>query len=152
MIPPLMNRLVIFKSCNMLHSVKPSWAERYCLTIWIDADDINLPKDVQLNLASSSLDTENIVKTISFLRNSPVQRCLSRAVYMEEYAISLLACMENAPGCEEMMTGHDNHIKHVNDNIPLANMVKKLRTWRTENSLGWTEPEKLYDSSKSSCP
>lgn len=47
-IPPLMDRLVMFRSDLLLHRVLPSTVPRYCFTVWVDGLDVNSDKDVLL--------------------------------------------------------------------------------------------------------
>ena len=43
-IPPLMGRVVIFRSDLLLHRVLPAMRPRYCFTIWVDSDLTNTPE------------------------------------------------------------------------------------------------------------
>eukprot|EP01052_Picozoa_sp_SAG31_P041422 SAG31_NODE_6275_length_2093_cov_1.289368_2_plen_284_part_00 len=54
-IPPLMDRAVLFLSDRMLHRVLPAVAERFCFTIWIDANGTNSDADVFLRPVSPLL-------------------------------------------------------------------------------------------------
>ena len=132
-IAPRMNRLVIFRSDSVLHRVEQSWAERFCLTIWIDGEAMNRPEDVQLRLPKTALT--DIDSTVCMLRGNPVQRSLSRAVYREEYERSLAECMEGAPGCEEMLEAHRAHLAAVEKSPLLSQLVNALRQWRDEQGV-----------------
>jgi hypothetical protein len=125
-----MNRLVVFKSNRVLHRVEPSWKVRYCLTIWIDGENTNRPEDVQLRLPKSALS--DLDATVCMLKNSPLQRSLSRAVYREEYEKSLNDCMEGAQGWAEMIESHRAHLKQVEGSKLLSDLIEALRQWRRE--------------------
>lgn len=65
--------------------------------------------------------------TAAALRGSAQQRAVSRAVYAEEYAASLDACMRGAEGHAQMLAAHAAHLDAVAANAPLARLVDALR-------------------------
>ena len=132
-IQPLFDRLVIFKSNSMLHRVEKTYKERFCCTFWIDGDGTNSPENTELRLAKSAI--EDIDNTVKMLQKSPLQRSLSRFVYQEEYEESLYDCMEGSDGCDEMIASHIFHVKSIDNNIPLRNLVEALRNWRTDHQV-----------------
>ena len=100
---PKHDRLAVFYSDRVCHSVEPARAERFCLTVWLDgvAGSVNTSEDTQLSLPASVLtDPDAVAET---LRLSAAQRSLSRAVYAEAYRESLTRCMAGAAGCDEML-------------------------------------------------
>ncbi|CAH0478226.1 unnamed protein product [Peronospora belbahrii] len=129
-IAPKMDRVVLFQSDWMLHRVLPSYSERYVLTIWLDGVNVNAPEDLQLRLTQSDLaDWFGFLKR---MRRSPVQRLLSRCVYEEEYYESLMECMQSTAteGCLELLKSHETHLENVRRNIPLHNLIERLRAFR----------------------
>lgn len=93
-VPPLLNRLVVFRSDLILHAVWPwrsSNRPRYAISFWFDADpDDNATQETVLtkdHLRFSDWDA-----AARFFQSSPLQRILSRAVYDEEYRDTLAAC------------------------------------------------------------
>eukprot|EP00293_Proteomonas_sulcata_P015422 CAMPEP_0184312542 /NCGR_PEP_ID=MMETSP1049-20130417/50660_1 /TAXON_ID=77928 /ORGANISM="Proteomonas sulcata, Strain CCMP704" /LENGTH=215 /DNA_ID=CAMNT_0026628777 /DNA_START=859 /DNA_END=1503 /DNA_ORIENTATION=+ len=116
-IHPLMDRMVIFRSDLLLHKVFPSVAERFCLTIWIDAEQgaVNTDDDVLLKISKSEVE-DDLEGLVAKMRISPMQRAVSRAVYRDEYETSLRDCMKGAEGCKEMLQSHQLHIQAVKSN------------------------------------
>jgi hypothetical protein len=122
---PTHDRLAIFLSDRILHRVLPAKAERFCLTVWLDGEGINAPEDVGLRLPASAV--ANPAAAAAALRVSPSQRALSRAVYPDEYELSLMECMAGAEGCSQMVASHEAHLRAVASNAPLARFVDALR-------------------------
>lgn len=127
-VAPKMDRMVLFQSDLMLHRVLPSNAERYVLTIWLDGNKVNVPKDLQLRLTPS--DLADWFGLLERLRRSPVQRLLSRSVYEEEYYQSLMECMQSTSteGCVELLKSHEMHLENVKRNASL--FIKRLQEFR----------------------
>ena len=76
---PLMNRLVLFKSDRVLHSVE-RWrgaSPRLCVSFWFEGR-VNAPED--LVLTRERLRFSDWDAAAEFFMDSPLQRCLSRAV------------------------------------------------------------------------
>lgn len=130
-VAPKMNRMVIFGSHDVLHRVQRSWGKRYCVTIWIDGPDTNTPENFQLKLPASALS--DIDSTVKMLQSSPVQRSLSRAIYQEEYEISLHECMAGAEGRQEMVDAHQAHLEMMYSHPLLEKLITALRDWKDEN-------------------
>ena len=80
-IAPLHNRLVVFRSDTVLHEVVP-WtgaSPRLAASFWFDSSLVNRPEELELTrdrLAFPSWDD-----AAAFFQTSPLQRCVSRAVY-----------------------------------------------------------------------
>ena len=102
-VPPLLGRLVLFRSDLVLHRVLPSAARRYCFTVWVDGEGTNQD---QLIVPRGSTHAE----VCAGLTRSGAQRLLSRAVYAEEYARSLTACMTGEPELHELLASHEQHV------------------------------------------
>ncbi len=122
---PLMDRCVLFLSDRMLHRTARSEGARLAVTTWFDGDATNAPQDVGLRLPPSAL--ADVAGTAAALRASPQQRAVSRAVYAEEYARSLAACMQGTEGEAQMLEAHAAHLAAVAANPPLARLVAALR-------------------------
>jgi hypothetical protein len=122
---PLMDRCVLFLSDRMLHRTARSEGARLAVTTWFDGDATNAPQDVGLRLPPSAL--ADVAGTVAALRASPQQRAVSRAVYAEEYARSLVACMQGTEGEAQMLEAHAAHLAAVAANPPLARLVAALR-------------------------
>ena len=76
---PLFNRLVLFKSDRVLHSVE-RWrgaSPRLCVSFWFEGP-VNAPED--LVLTRDRLRFSGWDAAAEFFMHSPVQRTLSRAV------------------------------------------------------------------------
>jgi hypothetical protein len=133
---PKHNRLAVFYSDRVCHSVEPARAERFCLTVWLDgvAGSVNTSEDTQLSLPASVLtDPDAVAET---LRLSAAQRSLSRAVYAEAYRESLTRCMAGAAGCDEMLASHDAAVEATRGNRPLAALVEALRERKAFAEMG----------------
>jgi hypothetical protein len=128
-IAPIMDRLVIFRSDLVLHRVLPSHSTRYALTIWLDADSdrVNQDADVMLRIPKSALSPSGDWHTLcKQLTASPMQRLLSRGVYKEEYMTSLIECMQNADGQDEMLAAHLAQLRAIEKNSALNELVRRL--------------------------
>jgi len=132
-IQPLFDRLVIFKSNSMLHRVEKCFSERYCCTFWLDGCDTNCIQNTELRLHKSAI--EDIDNTILMLKRSPKQRSLSRFIYRDEYEESIYDCMEGAEGCHEMVASHILHVKSIDNNPLLRDLVDALRNWRSAHQV-----------------
>lgn len=126
-IEPIFGRMVIFRSDLLLHRVLPCWAPRYCFTIWVDGDSINSDDDVYLRSKHLSIDQ------IEFLKHSPVQRNLSRAIYTEEYKASLYECMQGTKGMSEMLKVHEMTVASLLGDSKLALFIKQLIEIKNKN-------------------
>ena len=129
---PKHDRLAIFLSDRILHRVLPAKAERFCLTVWLDGEGMNAPEDVGLRLPASA--TTNPDAAARTLRVSPSQRAVSRAVYPDEYELSLMECMAGAEGCSQMLASHEAHVRAVASNAPLARFVDALRETKRDGA------------------
>ena len=122
-IAPLLGRAVLFRSDLLLHSVRPAMAARFCFTIWLDSTTTNRNEECNLTAKALKIDVDNV----EFLKHSPLQRAISRAVYAEEYEDSLLACMSGTPGCTEMLEGHQQHVAQQLSHTQLGPFLQHLR-------------------------
>ena len=100
---PLMNRLVLFKSDRVLHSVE-RWrgaSPRLCVSFWFEGPT-NAPED--LVLTRDRLRFSGWDEAAEFFMHSPVQRCLSRSVYDDDYRRSIRDMQSD--GEQAMLAGH----------------------------------------------
>jgi len=100
---PLFNRLVLFKSDRVLHSVE-RWrgaSPRLCVSFWFEGP-VNAPED--LVLTRDRLRFGGWDEAAEFFMSSPVQRTLSRAVYDVDYVTSIRAMRSD--GEDAMLAGH----------------------------------------------
>ena len=132
-IPPLFGRLVIFQSNTMLHRVEQCHHPRFAITVWIDGKDTNSSEKTQLSLPASIYDdAATFAATVQKLQKTPLQRCVSRALYREVYEQSLAECMHDAAseeGLRLMLAAHEQHLRAVAHNPALAKFVDALRAY-----------------------
>ncbi|CAM9390832.1 unnamed protein product [Phaeothamnion confervicola] len=148
---PVMDRLVVFQSDSMLHRVLPARAERFCLTVWLDAPPgagpggVNRPEDAALRVSKEIL--EDWPAWCNSLRRSPAQRLLARAVYAEEFEASLRECMASggaegeedgaaAAGHDEMLAAHRAQVAAAARQPVTAALVRRLRETKELVELG----------------
>ena len=103
-VPPKMDRAVLFVSDLILHRVMPSAAPRYCFTVWIDGVDVN--SDADALLTRDKLRFTSFDNAEAFFAASPLQRTISRAVYDDVYEKSLIECVGGTKGEAPMLAQH----------------------------------------------
>ena len=145
-IQPKHNRLAIFFSDRTLHRVTPSTAaKRYAVTVWLDGDFVDPRTGASTNASELNLNARealsDIAKTAKELARGNAQRALSRAVYADEYEASLVECMGNARGADEMLQAHYEHCRSVKKNHALKTLVDALRDYRREVEASAAEVE-----------
>jgi hypothetical protein len=121
-IPPIHDRLVVFRSDRILHRVLPSRVPRYCFTIWLDGTTANGDDDVYLKTKHLAGGTE---KTLERLRDSGLQRLVARSVYSEAYEQSLLDCQGESASC--MVDSHQAQVAATHQTPAIAEVVDSLR-------------------------
>ena len=134
-IAPTHDRLCVFLSDRVCHRVAPSDAERFCLTVWVDArdeTDANRPEDATLRVAPE--ERADVASLAGRLRVAASQRVLSRAVHREQYERSLRECMRSAPReqMEAMLEAHAKALREVEANEALTGVVRRLRMHKEE--------------------
>ncbi|OLP94192.1 Inosine-5'-monophosphate dehydrogenase [Symbiodinium microadriaticum] len=134
-IAPVMNRAVFFRSDMVLHAVRPASAERLCFTIWFDGATND---DCDCNLTVKLLRTE--LDAARVLKQSPVQRAVSRAVYAQEYEDTLVACMSGTAGQAEMLHAHRQHVAQQMKHPQLGPFIQFLRSLRVAETIIWDHP------------
>ena len=121
---PLLNRLVLFKSDRVVHSVE-RWrgaAARLCVSFWFDGE-----VNGELTLTRDRLRFSDWDAAAEFFSTSPLQRCLSRAVYDEAYVASIGAMRSD--GEEAMLVGHERVV--ATTVASLRPLVEELRRRRS---------------------
>ena len=135
-IPPLHDRLALFYSDRVLHHVLPARRPRYCFTVWIDGVEgsVNTDEDVLLRAkhlrvgsGASEPSREDVAAAAERLRNSPLQRALSRSVYREAYERSLIECQGEGAPC--MVEAHRDAVCAAEATPALNRLVGHLRTY-----------------------
>ena len=127
-IPPLLNRLVVFRSDLVLHAVSPwkgpeSRPPRLCFTVWIDSMTQGKFKLTRDHLRFSTWDEAE-----AFFKVSTLQRCISRAVYEEEYEQSLVRCVGGTSAERPMLLQHHAHVKALYASLrPLIEELRKRK-------------------------
>lgn len=124
-IPPLMDRAVLFRSDLLLHRVMPSNAERFCFTVWVDGQ-VNSDKDVLLT--QDKLRFHSWDEAVAFFQKSPLQRVVSRAVCHEEYEQSLVECVGDTPAEQVMVGQHKAGVASIEAKLrPLIVQLRQRR-------------------------
>ena len=124
-IPPILDRLVVFQSDLVLHAVAPwkgatSKPPRLCFTVWLDGKTQSEFKLTRDHLKFTAWD-----EAVAFFRASTLQRCISRAVYEEEYEQTLIRCVGGTPAEAPMLMQHRAHVKSLN--AQLRPLIEQLR-------------------------
>lgn len=127
-IVPAFNRVVLFRSDLIVHSVQPvvkraeAPRRRVCFTIWFDSDHVNA--DEEVNLRARHL-TEAFIPELC---RSPLQRSVARAVYDEEYRASLLDCFAaESRDAAIALRFHEAHVAALLRNEAAGRFVQTLR-------------------------
>lgn len=122
-LPPLFNRLVMFKSSSMLHGTRPSHRRRYCVSCWLEADGMSEPELTELRLPASCVQSEQGVRdTIRYLRG-PQQRSIARCVYADEFLESILDCLGAGAAAGVMATSHERAVRAMEASSPLLKQL-----------------------------
>lgn len=133
-VAPQLATVVLFRSDLVLHRVRP-FAQgckkvRYCFTIWFDGTATNSHDDLLLRV-------NHLQETsIPFLKRSPVQRVLSRAVYEEAYRASLEDCFgRDTVSAKVSLREHQAHLTQLLQNSKVRDFVEVLREYRVDDGL-----------------
>ena len=122
---PLFNRLVLFKSDRVLHSVE-RWrgaSPRLCVSFWFEGP-VNAPED--LVLTRDRLRFGGWDEAADFFSSSPLQRCLSRAVYDDDYRSSIRDMRSD--GEDAMLAGHARVVDATVKSLkPLVDELRRRR-------------------------
>ncbi|BDA50077.1 probable Egl nine homolog 3 [Coccomyxa sp. Obi] len=84
-IQPLYNRMVIFHATRMLHRVLPSFAERFCLTVWMSVLKHNSPPPPSLLIKKGSPPGSHA----ELIARPEVMRSLAKVHYKDTWVQSL---------------------------------------------------------------
>ena len=135
-VAPRFDRMVLFRADVLLHRVLPAHRTRYCFTVWIDAsgDDtyVNSSKHLSLlarHIRLSSYD-DDLARAAAFFQRSPLQRCLTRFVYAEEYEASLRECMGHSSDGKILLHSHAAAVAHAKANRELDAFVEHCRAYK----------------------
>lgn len=133
-IEPLFDRMVLFRADRILHGVKAAAKERFCFTIWIDAEiQTNDDANVLLKQKHIKEALDNPIEhVVRLFRNSGLQRVLSRGLYKEIYESSLRACQGRGAPC--MIESHRHIVDSAQANETLSILIDKLRKYDQEQN------------------
>lgn len=120
---PRPNRLVLFKSDRVVHSVE-RWrgiSPRLCVSFWFDGE-----VNGELTLTRDRLRFSDWDAAAAFFSTSPLQRYLSRAVYDEAYVASIGAMRSD--GEKAMLAGHERVVAATVASLrPLVEELRRRR-------------------------
>ena len=126
-VSPRRNRLALFRSDRVLHWVTP-WTgkrPRYCVSFWFDGA-VNAPEDTLLT--KDALRFPDWDACAAFFAASPLQRAVSRAVYEDDYAASLAACVRDAEAYAAMAAGHERAVAGLESQLlPLITELRRRK-------------------------
>lgn len=127
-VPPAANTVVLFRSDSVLHRTMPLNTERghvrYCFTVWFDGMLTNGNEDLYLRAAQLREDD------ILFIKRSPVQRSLARAVYCEEFRQGIMDCFgKESSACTVALAEHEAHVRQIRRNEAVSRFVDILRSY-----------------------
>ena len=132
-------RIVLFRSDCVLHRVRPSAVPRLCFTIWLDTRSADADANLRVPKGLSAGDAVRSHIGAAHLGLSAAQRVLSRHVYAEEYADSLVDCYacaglgsqrpraELPPMALAMLKSHEAHVAAAARSAVLAPLVAAAR-------------------------
>lgn len=133
-VPPRFNTVVLFRSDTVLHRARPvvkpagedkSKFTRHCFPVWFDGFATNSDEDRLLKV------THLRESMIPFLRRSPLQRALSRAVYDAEYRAALEDCFcSGTPILRMSLHEHGAHVKQLVSSEQVRGFVGLLQLYR----------------------
>lgn len=134
-VAPRFNRAVIFRSDLLLHHVEPAHAERFCFTVWIDADGVNSAEACNLttrHLVAGPYHDGSAHGIAAFLRQTPLNRSVMRAVYADELAQQLRLCLSAAGGVPDahisaVLAAHTRAVEAQCAHPQLGPVVLELR-------------------------
>lgn len=125
-IAPKMNRVVLFRSDLVLHRVQTSLTDRFCFTIWIDGLVTNSDEDTLLT--KDKLQFESYDAAAHFFKYSPLQRVISRAVFADEYELSLRECVGGTRGEQPMIRHHKANVEALESKLlPLITAFREKK-------------------------
>ena len=108
-IDPILNRLVIFSSLDMLHSVAPSSVERYCLTIWLYGNSPTV-SHFPPPFGTVTEETEPWKHAISFLCHHTMRRHFAKWFYRYEWAESIMRSHPDTNDTKQAINNHWNDV------------------------------------------
>lgn len=130
-VPPSFNTVAFFRSDLTLHKVLPvrsgAHKTRYCFTVWFDGSLTNSDED-------QFLKTTHLQESaIPFLKRSPVQRILSRAVYAEEFRAGLEDCFgKDSVAYKVSLQEHNARLSQLLNNAQVQRFVQLLQLYRED--------------------
>lgn len=127
-IEPIFNRVVLFWSEIMLHRVLPSYKNRFCFSVWYDAENESETLDSTIGISAEILEIceEN---GMQWVLNPANTRVLSRGLYEEEYRQSLQECFKNSKtqDFQKLLSAHKKRINLLKQNAQISGCLEWLR-------------------------
>jgi len=106
-IEPLMDRMVIFSSHQVLHCVLPSWLPRYCVTLWFDG---SLSPEHQLPGGFPWLSEQ---QDLQFLLHPENKKSLAKLIYAKEWERSIRLSFGEKQEVEEIVKKHRENVDQI---------------------------------------
>lgn len=149
-IEPVFNRLVLFSSCRLLHRVLPSFAKRYCLTIWMSGlrNLLNETSTPNLNrFAMQSPSNQQISLALRTLFSERVYPHFVRLLYASEWSNSLQESHD--PSQVEAMALFSQHERQVHQiRSSLSVLLNSLPPELVSNLTSFPMPNCIQDHAK----
>jgi len=140
-ISPVLDRMVLFSSKKMVHRVLPSFADRYCFTIWLSASEgsqaVSPEKIEQQRAAVKAGLGKQVLSDIEALRLLEIEELRRHAikwVYREEWELSLLQSHPEGRERDELVARMKLEIEVIER--ALRPLLPFLEKWRSTNSGG----------------
>jgi len=106
-IAPLMDRLVVFSSHEVLHRVLPSYLPRYCITLWYEGSlspNHILPGDFPWLSQNEELN---------FIIKPENRKSLSKLIYAEEWERSIILSFGQKEEVKEIVKKHRENVSEI---------------------------------------
>lgn len=107
-IEPLLDRMVLFSSCRMLHRVLPASTERFCLTVWLSqARRRATPPPPPLSkLLPAQAGLLSTLQLKAWLLRPDLRRHLAKLLYADEWAESIRESHPDTPARGDAIGQH----------------------------------------------
>ena len=107
-VQPVMDRMVLFSSPNMLHRVLPSQRDRFCFTIWFHSRRKHMPAaPVDPPAASGEADP---AAALRFLMQPHVRKHVARLVFSDEWEQSIVESHPASPSRDQAVEKHRSDV------------------------------------------
>ena len=107
-VQPIMDRMVLFSSPNMLHRVLPSQRDRFCFTIWFHSRRKHMPSaPADPPAAPAEADP---AASLRFLMQPHVRKHVARLVFAEEWERSIVESHPASPARDRAVEKHRSDV------------------------------------------